>query len=397
MKKTLLICIIFLMCSPAYATEIVDQSHETDTLRADPVVKTRHVLDEKFNQPEAKPFELLGTSVPPGTRQTLDWVSAQSPGGFSVPAPVLVVNGSQPGPVLCLTAAVHGDELNGIEIARQVLHGLDPQKLKGTVVGVPVVNLDGFWRRDRYIGDRRDLNRYFPGSTDGSYASRVAHSLFHQIIIHCDAVVDLHTGSFFRENLPQIRADLTIGQVATMAKGFGNLTVLQSIGPEGSLRRAATSVGIPAVVLEIGGPLSLEPDRVKAGVKSIETLLSSVKMTSKIKFLPTPQPVFYESSWLRAESGGIMMNQVKLGAKVSKDQILAKVIDPISNNEYEVKAPFDGVILGRAQNQFVSPGFSLIRIGKKRTAEELEKQGEAEKKAVIEKQTEELGVAPPSS
>lgn len=393
MKKIWLILILLLNTAPAFATETVDGNvEEDDPAILEPVLREEHVIENKFSQPEAKPFHLIGARIPPGGRKTLKWFSVQSPGGFSVPTPVIVVNGARPGPVLCLTAAIHGDELNGIEITRRIMHGLNPEKLKGTIVGVPIVNLEGFWRRERYIGDRRDLNRYFPGSPDGSYPGRVAYALFNDIIMHCDAVVDIHTGSFFRENLPQLRVDLTISQVAEMAKKFGAITVLQSIGPQGSLRGAATAAGIPAVVMEIGGPLSVEPEKVKLGVKSIRTLLNSLGMIDKISIWSKPQPVFYSSKWLRSETGGILMNKVGLGKKVGKGDILAEIIDPVSNTTYQVVSPFSGTILGRAQNQFVSPGFALFRIGIQQSIETLEEQGEAEKKAVVERQAEQLGI-----
>jgi len=378
MKKIWLLLLILFIALPAMATEIITDKGEAEPPSEPPAAHDTKIIKETFEAPEAKPFELIGQIVMPGTMKTLKWFSVQSPGGVDVGTPVIVINGASPGPVLALTAALHGDELNGIEMIRQVVHNIDPAKLKGVVVGIPIVNLEGFWRKERYIGDRRDLNRYFPGNPDGSYPSRVAHALFSDIINHCDMVIDLHTGSYYRENLPQLRADLSVDQVADIAKGFGALTALQSKAPSGSLRGAATAAGIPAVVMEIGGPLSLEPEMVDAGVKSIRTFLQVMGMMDKFKFLPTPQPVFYGSEWVRAESGGILMNKVKLGASVKEGEILAEVIDPISNEVDKVLSPINGTILGRAQNQFVSPGFALFRVGVRHTAEELEEQSRAE-------------------
>src|SRR5690606_30515697 len=170
--------------------------------------------------------------------------------GNSAPSAVLVAHGTEPGPTLCLTAAIHGDELNGIETVRRVLHDLEPERLAGTVVGVPIVNLQGFHRNSRYLPDRRDLNRYFPGNPTGSAASRIAHSLFSQVIRHCSALVDLHTGSFHRTNLPQVRGDLNDEAVVKLTAGFGSTVILHSSGGEGTLRRAAVDAGIPAVTLE---------------------------------------------------------------------------------------------------------------------------------------------------
>ena len=182
MLKLWLSLVILLMTGPAAATETVEYKQDEPSQIEAPIHHRERDYKGKFEQKQAQTFHVIGTDVEPGTRQNLQWFSPQSPGGFPVPIPVIVVNGCQPGPVLCLTAAIHGDELNGIEIVRQIVHGLNPEKLNGVVVGVPIVNLEGFWRRDRYIGDRRDLNRFFPGSRSGSYPARVAFSLFNDII-----------------------------------------------------------------------------------------------------------------------------------------------------------------------------------------------------------------------
>ncbi|MGF1528021.1 MAG: succinylglutamate desuccinylase/aspartoacylase family protein [Candidatus Competibacterales bacterium] len=310
----------------------------------------------------AEPFVLLGETVAPGSRRTLTW--STSIGGFGVDTPVIVNHGGAKGPVVCLTAAVHGDELNGIEIARQVSYGLDPMTLRGTIVAVPVVNIEGFFRQSRYFADRRDLNRHFPGNPEGSAAGRLAFEVFARIIRHCDALADLHTGSYYRANLPQLRADMTLEAVAEMAAGFNGLTVLHSVGRGGMLRVAAVQAGIPAVTLEIGGPLRLEPAAVDAGVVAIRHYLAVTGL------LPGPVPdegveqaIFFESIWLRAEVAGIFHTQVPLGEDVQIQQILGYVIDPITNRQVAVLAPAAGTVLGLADNQFVSPGYALYRLG----------------------------------
>lgn len=384
MKTHWLLFLILCLAFPALATETITDKSEAEPPAAPPPAHETKPIKETFGAPTAKPFKIIGETVEPGTMKTLKWFSVQAPGGVTVGTPVIVINGAEPGPVLTLTAAIHGDELNGIEMIRQVVHNIDPKKLNGVVVGMPIVNLEGFWRRDRYIGDRRDLNRYFPGNPEGSYPSRVAHALFTDIIDKCDMLIDIHTGSFFRENLPQLRADFAMDEVADLTKHFGDLTALQSIAPEGSLRGAATASGIPAVVMEIGGPLSLEPDKVATGVKSIRTFLKNVGMVDKFKFLPSPQPVFYGSEWVRAEAGGILMNKVKLGASVKKGDLLAEIIDPVTNVVHQTLSPLNGTILGRAQNQFVSPGFALFRVGIRHTPEELKEQSRAESADTME-------------
>ncbi|HEY7775837.1 MAG TPA: succinylglutamate desuccinylase/aspartoacylase family protein, partial [Kineobactrum sp.] len=206
---------------------------------------------EQEQEVESTPhLALLNEKVPPGTYTRLAWAPTQSFEGIYIATPVLVANGAEPGPTLCITAALHGDELNGIETVRRVLYNLDPAKLRGAVIGVPIVNLQGFHSGSRYLADRRDLNRHFPGDPDGSSASRIAYSFFNEIIQHCSAVVDLHTGSFNRTNLPQLRGDLSNPKVVQLTKGFGSTVVLHSDGSKGTLRRSAVEFGIPAVTLE---------------------------------------------------------------------------------------------------------------------------------------------------
>ena len=312
---------------------------------------------------QAEPLLLLDTEILPGTAHRLSWNATELFEGVPVSTPVLVVNGESPGPTLCLTAAVHGDELNGIEMVRRVLHEIDPQKLSGAVIGVPIVNVQGFRRGSRYLPDRRDLNRYFPGNPNGSAAARIAHALFTEVIAHCDALVDLHTGSFERANLPQIRADLRNPDVVTLTQGFGSMVVLHSSPTIGTLRHAATRAGIPAVTVEAGGPSQLELAEVKHGVKGIETLLTTLGMVRKIRFWGDPLPVYYRSSWVRADNGGILLADVSLGSTVRKGDLLGTITDRMSNARTELYSPYSGRIIGMARNQVVMPGFAAFHVG----------------------------------
>ncbi len=327
--------------------------------------------EETASSNEMGPFRFLDTDVMPGTTRRLSWVASESFLGISVPTPVLVAHGKRPGPVLCLTAAVHGDELNGIEMVRRVLYGLDADELAGTVVGVPIVNLFGFRRSSRYLPDQRDLNRYFPGNAHGSSASRIANAFFEGIIRHCDALVDVHTGSFHRTNLPQLRADLDHPAVLDLTQGFGAIAVLQSEGPPGTLRGAATQAGIPAVTLEAGEPMRFQPEEVAQGVKGIRSLLNHMKMLSRISLWGEPQPVYYESDWVRADSGGILFSRVDLGDRVEKGDVLGTVTDPITNTRVEVISTVRGQVLGMALNQVVIPGFAAYHIGIEKSRDEV--------------------------
>lgn len=361
--------------SDGQATSSAD-TNKTDNPMAD-------ASDPPAEAPSPQPLSLLGEQVAPGSFATLHWTPDQSFASIATPVPVLVAHGDKPGPRLCLTAAIHGDELNGIEMVRRLMYELEPDQLAGTVIGVPIVNLDGFRNGSRYLSDRRDLNRYFPGNKKGSAASRVAHSLFSNIVRHCDYLVDLHTGSQKRVNLPQLRADLDNPDVVAFAKHFGGMTVLHSPGVTGMLRDAAVKKDIVAVTMEAGGPNRLETEAVSYGVQAIDTLLENLGMRKASRFWSAPQPVFYESEWIRATQGGILLAEVELNQKVKKGQVLGTVTDPISNTGSAIIAPYNGRILGMAVNQVVHAGFAAFRIGEEKTTEEVEAKAE---KATQEKE-----------
>lgn len=231
-----------------------------------------------------------------------------------------MVNGINAGPTLCLTGTIHGDELNGIEIIRQTMYDLDPDKLSGSVIGIPIVNLPGFQQGSRYLPDRRDLNRHFPGRSNGSPADRIAHSLFEKIIRHCDMLVDIHTGSLKRTNLPQLRADMNNPTVAEFTRGFDRMAVVHSSGSPGMLRTAAVNAGIRSVTLEAGESHRIQEHQIDAGVNSLTSLMEKQGMISRMFVWGDPQPVYYNSAWVRANHGGILFSEVKLGTKVSKGQ-----------------------------------------------------------------------------
>jgi len=314
----------------------------------------------KYSQPS---LLLLGSEVGPSTSARLSWSPDDGFESIAVPTPVLIVNGSHEGPTLCITAAVHGDELNGIEVVRRVLYQLDSEKLNGAVIGVPIVNLQGFRRASRYLPDRRDLNRYFPGNTRGSSASRLAHSFFSEVIEHCDALVDVHTGSFHRTNLPQLRADLRDPQIEQITGNFGTTVVLHSPGAEGTLRRAAVDAGIPSVTLEAGEPARVQEDAIAHGTRGIMTLMNKMGMVDKVIRWRGEQPVYRRSKWERADRGGVLFSAVELGEEVDKDQLLGTITDPITNLKSEIRSSSNGRILGMALPQFVMPGFAAYRIG----------------------------------
>ena len=353
-------------------------------------------VEEEDGADTVKPLELLGKTVQPGTFETLHWAPDQSFRSIATPVPVLVAHGNEPGPRLCLTAAVHGDELNGIEMVRRLMYELEPTELAGTVVGVPIVNLDGFRNGSRYLSDRRDLNRYFPGHEKGSAASRLAFSLFNNIVRQCDYLVDLHTGSQKRINQPQLRADLDKSEVVAFAKHFGGMTVLHSPPGDGMLRAAAVEEGIVAVTMEAGGPNRLEGEAVDYGVQALETLLETLDMRKASRFWGAPQPVFFESEWIRAGQGGILLSEVELNDQVRKGEILGTVTDPISNTGSAIIAPYDGRVLGMAVNQVVHAGFAAEEVEAKAELSDqtLEDNGVKPEEPAAPKEEEEAADAP---
>lgn len=314
-------------------------------------------------QPFAVSKFILDTEVKPNSSVRLTWSSDTAVGGFSEETPVLVVHGAMPGKTLCLTGAVHGDELNGIEMIRRVVFDIDSSKLSGTIIGVPVANIMGFRRNSRYLPDRRDWNRYFPGNTHGSSASRLAYSFFTKIIMHCDSLVDLHTGSFHRTNLPQLRADLSDENVARLAQNFGVIAVLNGRGNPNSLRTAAVRAGIPAVTLEAGEPMAMQSEVVVEGVNAINTLLAKTGMYGKQKRWSRIAPVYYRSAWVRANQSGILFSKATLGQRVKEDDVLGTVTDPITNARTTIRSPYTGRIIGMALDQVVLPGFAAYHIG----------------------------------
>ncbi|MCI5102623.1 MAG: succinylglutamate desuccinylase/aspartoacylase family protein [Algiphilus sp.] len=355
-----------------------------DTGTATPIAP--RTLDESLHEmapaeqapsPGVQSFSILDGSIPPGETLQVPWYASDSFTGLAEPTPVLVAHGTKPGPVLCVTAAVHGDELNGIEMVRRLLYEVDASELRGTLIGVPIVNLFGFRQGSRYLPDRRDLNRHFPGHPQGSAASRIAYSLFNHVIRRCSALVDLHTGSFHRTNLPQLRADLSDARIADLTRGFGATVVLNSEPPEGTLRQAATAAGVPTITVEAGEPMRFQPEEVKHGVRALRSLMSHMGMLDTNRLWSAPQPVYYESHWVRADDGGILTSEVGLGDTVREGEVLGSVTDPITNRRVHLTSPNDGRVIGMALNQAVIPGFAAYHIGVQRQSAATEEEPSA--------------------
>lgn len=317
-------------------------------------------------------ISILDHAIPPATSTRLYWEPQDTFESIAAPTPVLVLNGAKPGPTLCLTGAVHGDEINGVEVIRQVFFELKPEELSGVLLGVPIVNQMGFRLTSRYLPDRRDLNRYFPGHPKGSSASRIAYTFFNEVILNCDALVDIHTGSFHRTNAPQLRADMSNDKVSQLVHGFGGMIVLHSVGAKGTLRRAAVDLGIPAVTLEAGEPMRIQEDVVKDGVQRIRALMTNLGMYKRPMFWSDAEPVYVNSRWVRSEQGGLLISTVKVGDKVKPGDVLGNVVNPINNEVFPLVSPYRGRMIGMALNQVVMPGYAAYHIGLEATEESIE-------------------------
>lgn len=308
-------------------------------------------------------LEILGEEVLPGTLRELSLSVSETYIGLTVDVPVVVVRGVSEGPTLCLTAGIHGDELNGIEVVRESLDRLRPSDLVGTVIGVPIVNIHGFQTSSRYLPDRRDLNRFFPGNATGSSASRIARRIFREVIQKCDLLIDLHTGGSHRTNLPQVRGDLRDEAVLALARSFRAAAIVHNPGPAGTLRRAAHEQGIPAIVYEAGEPMRFQAQEIKRGVIGVRNVMIDLKMVRGTPISMGEQRTFFRTEWVRADRGGILVSEVRLGDTVREGDILGTITDPIRKESHVILSPHRGQILGMAVAPVMIPGYAAFHIG----------------------------------
>lgn len=318
-----------------------------------------------------EPFECGGYFVAPGQRLRFDMPVALLPTHTQLHIPVTVVNGLKSGPRLWLSAAVHGDELNGVEIISRVLNRLEDPLRCGTIIAVPIVNVFGFIGQSRYLPDRRDLNRSFPGSMRGSLASRVAHLFMTEIVARCTHGIDLHTAAVDRSNLPQVRGDMTDPETRKLAEAFSAPAMVQSPPRPGSLRGAATKRGQPVLVFEGGEAQRFNEPAIDAGVRGIFGVMHSLGMVPKsLRGKRFKTTLVEESSWIRARRGGLWRLLVEEGETVKSGEALGIIGDPFGADRITIRAPFDGIVIGKTNNPVVHGGDSLVHLGKLSTAED---------------------------
>lgn len=284
--------------------------------------------------------------------------------GGDISLPVRVLHGREPGPTVWVNAAIHGDEVMGVEVVQQLVASLSPKTLRGTVLAVPVVNVFGFMSGDRYLPDRRDLNRSFPGSARGSLASRIAHLFMTEVVGKCDVGIDLHTAADKRSNLPQIRADLDDPRTRELAEAFGAPVMLHARLRDGSLRQAGRDRGATVLLYEAGEAMRFQAEPIAVGVAGVRRVLASVGMIdADPAWVDHPAPAeCRSSSWVRARGTGILHLEVKLGDRVESGQRLGGLSDTFGRRVRLVHADRDGIVIGLTRAPIVNAGDALVHI-----------------------------------
>lgn len=310
-------------------------------------------------------FEICGVEIKPGENTVVDLPTTQFYTNTHVTIPVHVIRGKKDGPRLFISAAIHGDEINGVEIIRRLLKTSRLKRLRGTLIAIPVVNIHGFVQQTRYLPDRRDLNRSFPGKKKGSLAARLAYTFMTEIVEKCTHGIDLHTAAIHRTNLPQIRANLDDEETARLAKAFSVPVMLNSKLRDGSLREAANELGIPMLLYEAGEALRFDEVSIMGGIRGITKVMIELGMLPK----PTKPSRSHKkttiaqgSSWVRASSSGIVNTKVSLGTQVDEGQVLAVINDPFGEGETTILSPYDGIVISHVNIPLAYEGDALFHI-----------------------------------
>ena len=308
-------------------------------------------------------IEIAKEVVLPGQLRRFDLPVSRLPTQTLLSLPVTVINGVETGPKLWLSAAIHGDELNGVEIISQVLAKVRPEKLRGTIIAVSIVNVFGFIEQSRYLPDRRDLNRSFPGSETGSMASRLANLFMREIVNHSTHGIDLHTAAVHRINLPQIRANLKDEATYSFAKAFSAPLMMHAPTLGGSLRQAASKLGIPVLLYEAGEALRFDRLAIKVGVEGIMRVMNSLAMYQfDLPNNAIASRETHQSKWVRASVGGIFHLEVDLGDKVLKKQELGYITNAFGENRVAVRASVNGLVISHTQNPLVNQGDAIVHL-----------------------------------
>ena len=319
-----------------------------------------------------------GTAIPAGQRATVDLDVPDLYTHTGISLPVHVIHGKKDGPVLFLSGALHGDEINGVEIIRRILKSKRINKISGTLLAVPVVNIYGFINKTRYLPDRRDLNRSFPGSETGSLAARMANVFLKEIVSKCSHGIDLHTGAIHRNNLPQVRALMDDTETERVARAFSLPVILNTDIVAGSLRESAEKLGVTVIVYEAGEALRFDEDSIRSGVKGVKSVMREIGMLPGLKKTRKKiEPLVAKSStWVRAPQSGILRTKKGLGAKVRKNELMGVISDPFGEKEEEIRATANGIIIGRTIIPLVNEGEALFHIARFKGADDASDQAD---------------------
>ncbi len=314
--------------------------------------------------PTPKPIDRWrGREIPRGERSNVFLPVSESYSGISLKIPIQIRRGLDDGPVVFITAALHGDELNGTGAVRELICDEIMQLKRGALILVPILNLLAFDRHSRYLPDRRDLNRFFPGTAKGSLTGRIARQIFGEIVARSNLGIDLHTASVRRTNYPNVRANLENELAHKMAVDFGSEVILNSPGPQGSLRREATRAGVPTIVMEGGEVWKVEPAIVATAVRGIKNILRANDMIDGDVEHPETRVAIEKTKWIRADRGGFLQFHVRPGQVVEANQPLATNTSLLGHEKSVMVAPFSGVIIGMTTLPAVSPGEPVCHVG----------------------------------
>jgi len=308
------------------------------------------------------PLEIGGSTVKAGSRAQVEIPVSRLITGAEMSVPVVALHGKSDGPFVWLSAAIHGDEINGVEIVNQVLGELNPKTMSGTLFAAPVVNLYGFITGDRYLPDRRDLNRSFPGSRKGSLAGRIAHLFMTEIVERCELGIDLHTASDHRTNLPQIRGDLDDPRTRELSQVFGAPVMLHSKSKTGTLRRAATRSGAGFLLYEAGEPWRFNPDAIATGVAGVRRVLDHLGMAPYDGAAAGTVIESRSSRWVRAAKSGIAHLTVDVGDTVEAKEPMGTIDDAFGKRLSTIRASRSGIVIGRVLYPMVNQGDALVHI-----------------------------------
>jgi len=306
------------------------------------------------------------------TRQIIDLPLPPLITHTSLHMPTHVIRGKRSGPRLLVCAALHGDEINGVEIIRRLTAHPALAQIRGDLIAIPIVNVYGFIHQTRYLPDRRDLNRCFPGSEKGSMAGRLAHLFLNEIVKKCTHGIDLHTAAIHRDNLPQIRACLEDGATNDMAHAFPVSVLLDAPLRSGTIRGTAGELGIPWLVYEAGEALRFDEVAIRAGVRGIIQVMREIGMLPARKTKKTYVPQLASKSyWVRASQSGIYRNLIPMGAHVSKGDVLGVIDDPYGCSEQMIHAPSAGIVIGRTNLPLIYEGDALCHIAQFKHADDV--------------------------